>query len=61
MWVDVKEKLPEIGQRVRVLVVKEMIYKGNVSDGSAEWLYDGTGEHRAYAWCESIRKEDGID
>ena len=52
-WIDVKVKLPEIGQRVRVLVVKELIYKGGL-----EWTYDSKGEHGIYSWSEKIRGEN---
>lgn len=55
-WIDVKIKLPEIGQRVRALVVKELIYKG-----SFEWTYDTKGEHGIYSWSEKLRSEDEND
>jgi len=55
-WVDVKFKLPEIGQRVRALVVKELIYKGGL-----EWTYDSRGEHGIYSWSEKIKDEDEFD
>jgi len=56
-WVDVKEQLPEKGQRVRTLVVKEMVYMGKMKDNSSEWLYDGKGEHGVYSWCPRILKK----
>ena len=36
-------KLPEIGKRVKCLIIKEMIYKGNMQENSSEWVYDGKG------------------
>jgi len=56
-WIDVRDKLPEIGQRVRVLVVKEMIYKGDLKDNQANWLYDGEGEHGIYSWTYKLKNE----
>lgn len=55
-WVDVKFKLPEIGQRVRALVVKELIYKGGL-----EWTYDSIGEHGIYSWSEKLKDDDESD
>lgn len=55
-WVDVKIKLPEIGQRVRALVVKELIYAGDL-----EWTYDSKGEHGIYSWSAKVREEDEFD
>lgn len=67
-WYSVKEKLPDIGQRVRVLVVKEMVYKGNVSEKGCDWMYDAEGEHGIYSWCAKLNynqknqeKKDDLD
>lgn len=59
-WHNVKEKLPEVGQRVRVLVVKEMVYKGNLKDNSADWMYDGQGEHGVYSWSHRLSDWKGV-
>ena len=57
-WYNVEEKLPEIGQRVRVLVVKEMVYKGQLDDNSAQFMYDQEGEHGIYAWSSRVKGHD---
>ena len=54
-WIDVKEQLPEIGQRVRALVVKELVYSGNSEDSGSLWTYDGDGEHGIYSWCPRLK------
>lgn len=61
-WYNVQEKLPEIGQRVRVLVVKEMVYKGQLDDNSAQFIYDQEGEHGIYAWSSRMKgQNDGAN
>lgn len=45
-----KEKLPEKGQRVKVLVEKEMIYVGNIKENSSEWVDDGFGSRGILFW-----------
>ncbi len=55
-WHNVLDKLPEVGQRVRDLVVKEMVFKGNLADNSADWLYDQQGEHGIYAWSTRLKE-----
>jgi len=57
-WFDVKQALPEIGQRVRVLVVKEMIYEGIADDGGYVWRYDQEGEHGIYSWNPCLKKDE---
>ncbi len=54
-WQSVTESLPEIGSRVRALVVKELIFKGNVKNGCAEWQYDAQGEHGVYSWSYALK------
>lgn len=56
-WIDALEKLPEIDQRVRVLVVKEMTYLGQCNDGAPLWKYDQQGEHGIYSWCPRLKDE----
>ena len=50
-WISAKDRLPEMGQRVRAHVIKELIYQGGADESSALWKYDGEGEHRLYSWC----------
>lgn len=57
-WFDAKESLPHIGQRVRALVVKELVYKGNTDGKGHEWTYDGEGEHGIYSWSPYIKAID---
>lgn len=45
-----QEKLPEIGERVKVVCVKEMIYKGSEENSSALWEDDGEGERFVIMW-----------
>lgn len=49
-WISVKEKLPKKGQRVKVLVQKEMIYNGDVYQNSSEWTDDGEGPRGVFSW-----------
>jgi hypothetical protein len=49
-WVKVLEKLPERGQRVTTLVIKEMIYMGDEHDESSNWMDDGNGDRGIIAW-----------
>ena len=51
------EKLPSVGQRVQVLCVKEMTYRGSSYDGTSEWEYDGQGVHGIVFW-EEIGSQD---
>lgn len=53
-WYDVKEKLPKIGERVRALVVKELIYAGFFEDEGHKWTYDNEGEHGIYSWSSRL-------
>ncbi len=52
-----RHELPKIGQRVRVLCVKELIYKGDSHDDSSAWLDDGNGVRGIMFWNE-IKEED---
>lgn len=52
-----RHELPRIGQRVRVLCVKEMVYKGDLHDDSSDWLDDGEGFRGIMLW-EEIKEED---
>lgn len=54
-WIDVNDQLPLIGQRVRALVVKELIYEGNCDGKNSTWKYDGKGEHGIYSWSSAVR------
>ncbi len=56
-WIDVKERLPKIGQRVRVLVVKELIYEGESDEKDSLWKYDQEGEHGIYCWSEQVKNK----
>jgi hypothetical protein len=49
-WIKILEKLPERGQRVRTLVIKEMIYMGDPQDDSSAWMDDGHGDRGIIAW-----------
>ncbi len=49
--------LPEVGQRVRVICVKEMIYMGNSHNKESDWEYDGQGVHGMLFW-EEIKDDD---
>lgn len=49
------DRLPEIGQRVRCVVIKEMIYQGNDEKNGYNWLDDGEGE-RIIIFCEESKK-----
>ena len=60
-WYNVNEKLPAVGQRVRVLVVKEMVYKGNLKDNESDWLYDQYGEHGIYSWNPKLSGKNEMD
>lgn len=51
-WFSPKEKLPEIGQRVNVLLIKELIYMGNEDQEESDWKYDGEGFHGIVQWQE---------
>lgn len=44
------EKIPNIGERVVVLVIKEMIYMGNDHDSGSDWLDDGKGRRTLLCW-----------
>ncbi len=46
------EKQPNIGQRVRVVVIKEMTYQGNNDESGADWTDDGKGERCVMFWEE---------
>lgn len=49
-WIKILEKLPEEGQRVRALVIKEMIYMGDQQGDSSAWMDDGYGDRGIIAW-----------
>ncbi len=51
------EQLPKIGQRVRVVCMKEMTYMGNSQDMSSEWMDDGQG-HRAVMFWDEIKVDN---
>jgi hypothetical protein len=55
-WVKVLEKLPERGQRVRTLVIKEMIYMGDEYDESSNWMDDGNRDRGIIAWERIINE-----
>jgi hypothetical protein len=46
------EKLPEIGQRVVTVMVKEMIYQGNDNDSGSDWMDDGQGFRAVMFWTD---------
>lgn len=50
------EELPKVGQRVRVICVKEMVYMGNDNNSGSDWLDDGKGLHAIMFW-EEIKDE----
>ena len=52
-----RHELPKTGQRVRVLCVKELIYRGDSHDDSSAWLDDGEGVRGIMFW-EEIKEED---
>lgn len=47
-----KDELPKIGQRVRVICSKEMIYQGNDDEETGEWKDDGEGHRFILCWEE---------
>ena len=49
-WLIPKEKLPEIGQRVKTIVVKEMIFIGDQQENSSMWKDDGEGNREIMFW-----------
>jgi hypothetical protein len=56
-WHCIKERMPPIGCRVRVLVAKEMVYQGDDDTGSL-WIYDGQGEKGIYCWSFRMQPTD---
>lgn len=56
-WIDVKDGLPVSGQRVRAIVVKELIYQGYKEGEGHLWTYDSQGEHGIYSWCPILKSQ----
>jgi len=56
-WYSVNESLPDIGKRVRVICVKELVYIGNSNGKTAEWRDDGKGEHGIYSWSPRLNNK----
>lgn len=46
------EKLPEVGQKVVALVVKEMIYQGECDDNGSLWEEESNGFRAIMLWSE---------
>lgn len=46
------QRLPKIGERVRVICIKEMIFVGNLNEDGGEWLDDGHGKRGIMFWEE---------
>lgn len=44
------ERLPEKGQRVRVICIKEMIFEGDSDGKSSLWKDDGEGSRCVMLW-----------
>ena len=44
------EQLPQKGERVVTIVVKEMIYQGNSHDNGSDWIDDGQGFRAIMSW-----------
>ncbi len=51
------KELPKVGERVRVICVKEMVYMGNSHDESSDWRDDGYGDRAVMFW-EPIGGDD---
>ena len=58
-WISINDKLPNVGEKVIVLCIKEMFYSGNVFDNSSEWLDDGLGIRAILMWKKEI--DGGIE
>ncbi len=55
------DKLPAIGQRVQVICMKEMIYKGNGDNDGSDWLDDGEGKRGIFFWSPIENEEQKKD
>jgi hypothetical protein len=51
-WKCPKEELPEPGDRVEVMVVKQLIYQGNATSEGSDWLDDHQGPRAIFLWRE---------
>jgi len=57
-WISISEKLPEVGQRVKTMVIKEMTYMGDKQEASSMWKDDGEGKRAIICW-KNIEENDG--
>lgn len=57
-WINISEKLPEVGQRVKTMIIKEMTYMRDKQEASSMWKDDGEGAREIICW-KIIEENDG--